>query len=374
MLGKQTAGRCLPPLWSWLAELVFWLGGEVPLKRFLRSLAPFLPTEHALAQREALGQFQQRLAALQRRFQTLQKPTDDGGRTAAARRRQIREAETPIFLQVISALEVLPGEVYNALEAHAPRRSRELSQGHFDRLREGAEALLARLGPWPDARCVTTLATVCVCDGSDVVLPAEFVLTLGDERSCSLSEFCTEAGKPGYDAMLRALNDLPPVERGGLNSLRCMIGQGATVEDVRWAIDQDVIWYFDDDSRISPAALHRICRLLEQHSSALSEEQVYRLCEQACSRNSTMVPEALARWMELVPPGRLDRAHVQSIKNLLLSGTLGSLRGVEARQMFERWAEPPKRVPHVSQLDEAVPKPLRQWVGIATATATSVDK
>lgn len=286
-LRQAQKSQRLPPLIAWQARIIHWLSGFRAMQRYLHAMGHLLAAYPAISRLEKVRQFQRNLFLWKR-----------------------RAGQEP-FRQLLAEMKVhlakLPAEVVREGQFSCRLKGRSFDH-HCDLLLEKCAKLLAVDEKMRWHVIPADLAALAAADGSAIDLPQRCFRAGAEAENFdrlrkTIREIAHEIGRPGYDAMLAAIDLLPPsVMDHQLASVRHLLDKGHSLAETIWACEMDLQDLFYKAPFLSLRAAQRLLQVFAERGAPLLP---YRFGEVVRSiRNKTHLAwlHAWLAWLGSVSP------------------------------------------------------------------------
>lgn len=361
VLREVSAGRYIPDHWQWMAEIVYWMGGSVAMRRFLA--APQTVTEAEQAQIEAVERFRDALLKVQTAFSnTIQDNIVPGG---------IQTLDTHPAKAHLEGLFAREKEVVSLLGIRPPGRPRDLPD-YLAATLSHCEIWLNTVSQKSSTHLVAGLAALCAFDQSEVHLPQYLVHNDAkpDKFSSYIQNLAEIASEPGYDNLLALFNKLNPF----LNKmdfiypkwLKALVMAGGTAQDLLWLSQhsnrsRSNIFERYAEAGLNPGPLRQLIDHLDNLGVVCSDEEVKHALEQFLLSKEINLIKAFDSWLSQLAAMRMDRTSGRRVWQTLLDVLNLGACGLQYRSFLRKWFEPqPDRNVFPGILEAEVGKSVRQ--------------
>jgi hypothetical protein len=294
----QNAGRQFPPVVAWQARVVHWLSGECAMRRFVSAVANLFAAYPDISCRESIRGFQQALIVWKRRC--------------------AHEPVRNLLKEISHRIHRLPPKVVREAQLSVRLHGRSFVE-QCDVLVERCTQLLRKNESYRRQLLPAALAALAAADGSAVPLTGQFLRASAQRGEFtrlqqSIRRLARQIGRPGYYALLEALDDLPEtaaeIDYGDLCEL---LGKRTSATDAVWACQEGLADPLKG-SCLSATAARRLSESFEHRGCSLDKSDLWRLVN--CLRQIEDVKpiSAWLKWLGSVPP----RAITPRIRRLLM--------------------------------------------------------
>ena len=266
---------------SWHVCAVLWWSGGAAVDRLLEALGrfpQFIEEANDIAQLEAVDA---QLATLEKRIHPHR------------------------YRQLINEMKMLIRELPDQFRTETGlgcRRHGKTLEEHLQLLREKCQQGISRRQNARFLKAPAILASLCICDGSDVPLPDRLVRFAATKQGTSdcmaiaegLVELSTE---PGYELLLRHMDEIAPAP---MSTVQKLLAQGEAVEDVDWVAHQDLLdanWH----SGLTPGWTRQFFEMLSSAGVVFSTERVHWLLSWIETVDEFKLLREFADWFQRIP-------------------------------------------------------------------------
>lgn len=339
-IAEECGDRRLSSEMSRAASVVFWLAGETPLRRFVKSMQPFCGTR----EREEYGDL---LRGFLKHANKWKDMTNRG----------------EIDAQMRSVIRHLPPALCEEVGLEPPRRLRDAA-GHVKIVIKRCTDSLEKHASGLPRRVACAAAALVVCDGGAVVIPQRMLDPMwdgsrrsGEEIARTMDHLTHYSHRRGYDAMLRAMGAIDrEVPTYQYHSLRSLLLAGGTGADWCWLIDAAG----DEDLpcfKLSPQPLQEFLSDCGERGIEWDREELGDLCRGVRTNRDLTLLRSLRKWLLRLPNG-IARNRAKTLKVAFTAMLKRSSAG--ARMLS--WAKPPKGLRALPAGGEKFPADSQRWL------------
>jgi hypothetical protein len=307
------ADRCIglnPMLIAWQARIVFWLSGKRATERFLVALKGLFSSCLAESPYDQLRGFQKAVVAMKMRSES--------------------ESTGHLVSEIARHVQRLAPEVVRAGKFSSRLRGRTFIE-HCDLLLASCAELLRRDNLCRNHVAPATVAAIAAADGCSAAIPIRAFVNAARKSHLAqqlrtLEALAVQIGKPGYEALLLAIEKLPKApSEFQFDVLRCALADGNSLADVMWAFEQDLISVLTE-SNLKIASARRLSGAFAQRGLPLNSGQLYTLAQGIQDKTHQAAVEAWLKWLSSVRPRALKPLVKKSLLTAFWKRYLPSVR------------------------------------------------
>lgn len=302
---------------QWHACVVLWWAGPAALDRFLEALSRFPQSRDASEDTFALRNLADQFAVFAKRSRT--------------------ERQKQIVSELREMLKPFPDELLTNAQIRWRPRCQTLAE-HCQLMRKRCEEEIKLRHATHFRRAPAILATLCICDGSEIPIPDRLVHDASTQRTTDGCQAIAEglanlSGEPGYDLLLRHMDRIAPA---AMTVVQKLLHQGESVEDVDWAARRNMVdlnWH----DGLKPGWARRFYEILERRGVEFSDGHAYRLLSWIESADEFQLLREFSDWFERVPVEAFSPRQSAQAKLLIEELVVPAIGQYGFHEMLRQW-------------------------------------
>ncbi|MGI9429925.1 MAG: hypothetical protein ACR2NM_14785, partial [Bythopirellula sp.] len=190
-------------------------------------------------------------------------------------------------------------------------------------------------------RIAAAIASIVSSDNSAAPLPQHLVRSWIESNDDSAIQRSTlallaEAKQPAYDKLLYALDELPVLPIENLRFIRQQLCSSQTTQDIKWALTNDLQYYFDDPA-VRPSWARQQVEALALASIKLSGSRLRRFLDSIHSAEDRDVVADFVRWTATLPRAVRTPRVCQLIEATLFEVLLPGISQLKSHGKLRDW-------------------------------------